>query len=272
MNISSIFSRRSTHLLCPSRTGAKYEKAKEWDVPVVDMQWLTSIATSGQIGTPEDCVVGSPHPHNTPEAQEQPRPSEKGKERGTHIIEHGASHSTRFAHHRGWPADGETGMQARPQDRSDHQPAPHSSPIGDNDYLAVETFGEPVGLLQDDPNCAEEAENTKSSTPSKSFPECENRSVGHGAMSLAELRHDMQNTRIPSSASPSPIKVPSSSNSPAKISREATKVLQESITSLLGKRLSTEDIESNHSSRPKRPRPPSRTKVHSYPVNQSPSR
>ncbi|KAJ7576872.1 hypothetical protein C8J56DRAFT_1031650 [Mycena floridula] len=43
------FSKHSTHLLCPSRTGLKFNKAAEWGVPVVDMQWLKDIATTGQI-------------------------------------------------------------------------------------------------------------------------------------------------------------------------------------------------------------------------------
>lgn len=63
--------------------------------------------------------------------------------------------------------------------------------------------------------------------------------------SLISLEIDMQETRIPSSTSPSPMKLPASRNgsrgslgpaSPAKVSNEVTKALQESITSLLGKR------------------------------------
>lgn len=47
MNVMQNFSRRTTHLLCHTRTGPKYEKAVEWGLPVVDMTWLAGIATSG---------------------------------------------------------------------------------------------------------------------------------------------------------------------------------------------------------------------------------
>lgn len=260
MNISSVFSRRSTHLLCPTKTGAKCEKAREWSVPVVDMQWLANIAACGLIDVSEDRIGESSDPHRSPEAQEQSR---KGKDRATSHTDHGANANSRYSRHEERPADGIIGTTARSQSRSDHQSAPQSSPFGDGDYLEVGSFGQPVGLLQDTPNHAEDAEDTEplsACVSTRSLPEGEDRSI-EIAMSLAELRQDMQNTRIPSSASPSSIKAPSSSNSPAKISREATKVLQESITSLLGKRISTEDVEFGHSSRPKRPRPPSRAKV-----------
>ena len=48
-NLPLSFSRRSTHLVCPSGRGAKYDKAREWGVKVVDMEWLIGIATSGKI-------------------------------------------------------------------------------------------------------------------------------------------------------------------------------------------------------------------------------
>jgi DNA replication regulator DPB11 len=49
INLAPNFSRRSTHLLCPSRTGAKFDKAREWGVPVVDMGWLSEVANTGVI-------------------------------------------------------------------------------------------------------------------------------------------------------------------------------------------------------------------------------
>ncbi|KIP11001.1 hypothetical protein PHLGIDRAFT_64495 [Phlebiopsis gigantea 11061_1 CR5-6] len=49
MNIAPSFSRRTTHLLCPSREGKKFDKAVEWSIPVVDMQWLENIVRTGVI-------------------------------------------------------------------------------------------------------------------------------------------------------------------------------------------------------------------------------
>jgi hypothetical protein len=37
------FSKKTTHLLCPSRQGPKAEKALEWGIPVVDVIWLEGL-------------------------------------------------------------------------------------------------------------------------------------------------------------------------------------------------------------------------------------
>lgn len=49
MKIAPNFSRRTTHLLCPSREGTKFDKAVEWGIPVVDMQWLRRIVHEGVV-------------------------------------------------------------------------------------------------------------------------------------------------------------------------------------------------------------------------------
>ncbi|KAF4614207.1 hypothetical protein D9613_008021 [Agrocybe pediades] len=43
------FSRKCTHLLCPSGTGQKYEKAREWGVPVVGREWLMMLCETGEV-------------------------------------------------------------------------------------------------------------------------------------------------------------------------------------------------------------------------------
>ncbi|CCM04664.1 uncharacterized protein FIBRA_06849 [Fibroporia radiculosa] len=48
-NIAPNFSLRSTHLLCPSGSGPKVEKAREWSIPVVNMSWLADITRTGSI-------------------------------------------------------------------------------------------------------------------------------------------------------------------------------------------------------------------------------
>ncbi|KAK0202902.1 hypothetical protein DFS33DRAFT_940575 [Desarmillaria ectypa] len=47
MILAPVFSRQATHLLCPSATGAKYDKAREWGVPVVHMRWLAEAVSTG---------------------------------------------------------------------------------------------------------------------------------------------------------------------------------------------------------------------------------
>ncbi|KAJ6582546.1 hypothetical protein DFH09DRAFT_1439346 [Mycena vulgaris] len=43
------FSQLTTHLLCPGGTGAKYARARQWGVPIVDMGWLAAMAQHGAV-------------------------------------------------------------------------------------------------------------------------------------------------------------------------------------------------------------------------------
>ncbi|KAK0488818.1 hypothetical protein IW261DRAFT_1414294 [Armillaria novae-zelandiae] len=49
MTLAPVFSRQATHLLCPSATGAKFNKAREWGVLVVHMGWLTEAVRTGSV-------------------------------------------------------------------------------------------------------------------------------------------------------------------------------------------------------------------------------
>ncbi|KAF8271324.1 hypothetical protein EI94DRAFT_1720928 [Lactarius quietus] len=51
--------RSTTHLLCPCATGAKYTRARAWGTPVVDVQWLSHIARTGALPSPEMFLVSS---------------------------------------------------------------------------------------------------------------------------------------------------------------------------------------------------------------------
>ncbi|KAG8928385.1 hypothetical protein FRC01_006008 [Tulasnella sp. 417] len=55
INVPDIFSKTVTHLICPGREGAKYDKALSWNIEVVDLNWLWAIARSGRVEghTPE---------------------------------------------------------------------------------------------------------------------------------------------------------------------------------------------------------------------------
>ena len=94
---------------------------------------------------------------------------------------------------------------------------------------------------------------------------------------MAEIEIDIQQTRIPSSTSPSPMKIPQGRKGskpsavpddslPTKVSNEVTKALQKSITSLLGKRPSVEEDANFNAGQPhgkpgKRVRPQAKVKV-----------
>ena len=85
--IPPVFSKKATHLLCPSGTGLKFEKAQEWGIPVVSVGWLSAMATSGVVPDVEPYLVGglcgvSPPPPMPAEASMKTHanlPSIKGK-------------------------------------------------------------------------------------------------------------------------------------------------------------------------------------------------
>ncbi|KZV77250.1 hypothetical protein PENSPDRAFT_747002 [Peniophora sp. CONT] len=55
---ASVFSPRNTHLLCPSGTGKKWEKAGEWGVRVVGMEWFEGMVRSGEVSEEVGRVQG----------------------------------------------------------------------------------------------------------------------------------------------------------------------------------------------------------------------
>jgi DNA replication regulator DPB11 len=60
INLAPTFSRRATHLLCPSGTGLKFERACQWGIPVVNVHWLVKMAESGQIPGLDGFLVPAP--------------------------------------------------------------------------------------------------------------------------------------------------------------------------------------------------------------------
>ncbi len=147
------------------------------------------------------------------------------------------------------------------------QPRIQSSPLDSQDYF--EPFAEPTGLLNTPAVLRQPSEHSLPPLPNSitALPPIPHisRAPSNGSetqLSLAELREDMKSTIIRSSASPSPMKAPSKPASPVKISTEAAKELQDSLTSILGKRMSGEEESlDGQPARPKRARPPSRSKV-----------
>jgi len=94
ITLATTFSRRSSHLLCPSGAGLKFEKASEWGVPVINTKWLQAMASSGKIPAVHGYLVpGSivpPHPDG--DAMEIDRRDLKGKGKAVDkITTHAAS-------------------------------------------------------------------------------------------------------------------------------------------------------------------------------------
>ncbi|KAF5326934.1 hypothetical protein D9619_004296 [Psilocybe cf. subviscida] len=60
ITLAPTFNRRATHLLCPSGTGLKFDKALEWGVPVVHMGWLEEMARTGRVPEAGGFLVSGP--------------------------------------------------------------------------------------------------------------------------------------------------------------------------------------------------------------------
>jgi hypothetical protein len=58
ITLAQTFSRRSTHLLCPSACGAKYDKAKEWNIPILGMTWLEDMVNEGKVPDVGEYLIG----------------------------------------------------------------------------------------------------------------------------------------------------------------------------------------------------------------------
>jgi hypothetical protein len=79
------FSKKTTHLLCPSSEGPKAEKALEWRVPVVDMAWLEGLVVSKPnsptaegganllVPPDEECEGGAVEPEQMPVPESVPQ-------------------------------------------------------------------------------------------------------------------------------------------------------------------------------------------------------
>ncbi|KAF9459055.1 hypothetical protein BDZ94DRAFT_1300839 [Collybia nuda] len=257
INLAPFFSRRSTHLLCPSGTGDKFTKACEWNIPVVTMEWLNVMARNGTIPVvTEHLVTGStfkvPQRHHTandemdvdPNAKVNPVDKGKGKAREEDFEQLGTFGGTFAKSLNG----GDFFFPSQPTQASPQQMSTKEL-----------SFGQPTALLARPPQ--PQRSHSSTSTPSRSKsttidPLTRQNSVALPTASLSrsdpgreptqqEIERERKQTRIPSSKSPSPMKIPRSltrmlSASPTKLPKE-TKALQDNITSLLGKRLPSEN-------------------------------
>lgn len=82
--VAPTFTRRSTHLLCPCGEGPKFEKALEWDIPVVGMDWIWSLK-EGVVQR-----VSTPTAAHDSMGIEDPKTTHKGKGKAVDRSERGS--------------------------------------------------------------------------------------------------------------------------------------------------------------------------------------
>ncbi|KAI0833823.1 hypothetical protein BC628DRAFT_1499098 [Trametes gibbosa] len=260
------FSRRTTHLLCPSGEGAKAEKAREWGTPVVDMEWLGSMARTGEVppiaptrASPSVAGEGEDVDLNVVDYQGEPEvllPTQQppSVRSGSGSID--KKGKCREKGSRGASMIDITNDQApRAQSLSYYDPPPADPALPPAEES--ESFGVPSLLLGEaeadkPPDIPPPASTTPTPPTSKSptpptepEPEAAPRtqpclaSDANVVLSLSTPSLSLgHNGRVPSSASPSPMRIPGTRTptTPAHVKEKTTKVLQETITTLLGKR------------------------------------
>ncbi|KAF9496674.1 hypothetical protein BDN71DRAFT_1415262 [Pleurotus eryngii] len=272
--ISPNFSRRSTHLLCPAGTGAKFEKAKEWGIPVVNMGWLEGIAKTGRVIPVSGFQVGPGGAIE--EAVLDPGKTNKGKGKAIES-----------------PIVDITNSGTQDDSTLATPEFAVATPSQASEVIPKSAFGVPNGLLDAGTTKGSHVAPTKNTLPEASSdaispnkdrvdsPDPLGHCPKHPSLSPSQpyvaplqampdplhrsnpFQDDDQrdNLRIPSSSSPSPMKlagdidggrqtVPSSPSkgsqgrhisSPTKMSAEAAIALQKSLTSLLGKRRESDE-------------------------------
>ncbi|KAI0656497.1 hypothetical protein C8Q70DRAFT_1012254 [Cubamyces menziesii] len=240
------FSRRTTHLLCPSGQGAKADKAREWGTPIVDMEWLAQIARTGDIpstsltepavqdGDNMDLQIDYAGEREVLMATQQPTKapgrSSKGKEKfndGGIVditnVEDGAPRAQSLSYY-------------DPPAAGDHSVIEESESFGVPEMLLGKAApSEPPDdshNLSRAPTPLEPREG--SAAPRRTQPADADVDAGLNP-SIPTRLHD---NRVPSSESPSPMRMPGicSPSTPKKVPHQAAMGLHENITSSLGKR------------------------------------
>ncbi|KAG2147749.1 uncharacterized protein EDB93DRAFT_1146459 [Suillus bovinus] len=257
ITLAQIFSRRSTHLLCPSACGTKYDKAKEWNIPVVGMAWLEDMAKEGKVPDISEYLIGDIG-------------NRVAKGKAKEMVDTTNSHSKFFVKQPHLLQD------LRTPTLLDIEHAPPATFFG-------ESNGSLDGAL---PQCEGDDRARFSTSPPPLPPQSSSPPLEYVAVHPARRRHLLssedldppvpsldENGRIPSSSSPSPMKLPPSSGvrltcepSPVRVPnpRDVARELQESLTTLLGKRqVSEDDIMRPEQRKGKRPRPLPRPGVQS---------
>ena len=264
ISLVSVFSRRTTHLLCPSGEGAKADKARELGTPIVDMTWLASIANTGEIPNTapplqdEDPVLDlqlqSQRPRDAaqdewmasqPPATISPKADVKGKGKATDtMIDITNAHADN--------AQPPSQSLSYYDSTSSNEPRPGQADQMDQ----MEAFGMPNFLLDgSQPVLSPRAPDTPrhpSRTPpnrDEDLPATQPMPEEGESVSIPSRMHE---DRIPSSESPSPMRMPGmptpqdsapAPRTPAKPVRQATVILQTRLTTLLGKRPNEDDDE-----------------------------
>ncbi|KAG5636707.1 hypothetical protein H0H81_007103 [Sphagnurus paluster] len=313
ITLEQFFSRRSTHLLCPSATGPKFDKACQWGIPVVTMEWLAAIANTARVPPASAFLVPGYRRAGTEELVDvhvdvkgKGKAVDKGK--GKILVEDSVTetassgvgdHPTQSPRERPLKGVRSRRPSASPQRTPleilevpfesatgplaiSTQKHP-STPKRDKASSEIFAFGKPTGLLGGvsdihrlarTPTRARSTPTIQNTPQHRTQPKAPSAHVASTSKQQLNNERERRNMRIPSSKSPSPLKIPGHQQARARVPTESptrippglVKTLEDNITTLLGKRPAPPDesAASNNNSRPgKRARPQRPTRMQS---------
>ncbi|KAK7060262.1 protein kinase activating protein dpb11 [Paramarasmius palmivorus] len=150
-NHLSTFTKRATYLLCPSGEGLKYQKAKEWGIPVINMSWIEEAKSTGTMPIVDHHLLPGQDPSKFKQKSVQsgrrtsaePRRDVKGKGKAT-------EEDLRMA-----DITNEQSLEFNPVVTSTQRNPPDDRPVPSLSKLSLlspaGSFGRPHGLLDNPP-------------------------------------------------------------------------------------------------------------------------
>ncbi|KDQ59126.1 hypothetical protein JAAARDRAFT_206090 [Jaapia argillacea MUCL 33604] len=280
------FSRKSTHLVCGRFEGRKWEKAGEWGVRVVGVDWVEGLARGEGVdafgGEGGEGVVADGDEGAEDGGLEKAKSGEKGKGKEKEVVGE-----------EDMMVDITNSVPSQPEVPEPLPPAEQPQPIRRTATTLImdedaNSFGNPVSLLGSPSSYQKRQDSLPPSSPSLDPDEQHQHqySIPEHPLDLEEEESEVQvpgppsslpssplkRNRVPSSESPSPLKIPRLGDSGVRRQLAVTSVpaeLQDKITSLLGKRPSIgvageeEDKGRGGGRAGKRPRPVSKSKLQS---------
>ncbi|KAL5504090.1 DPB11 [Sanghuangporus vaninii] len=252
--VTDQLSRRNTHLICPCGSGPKFIKALEWRIPVLSLQWLFDTVKSGKIHDADNYLV-------VPDGPSSAREGGMMADITNSEFVQGSSKSKSFA------------KSSDKSQSSNSSSLDVARQVSSDDWTANALLSEPAP--QNPPTSS--PPDTARTTPS---PVRKHATLGESMLSKrlsaspftspSKSKSMVIIERIPSSATPSPMRMPSKntrveqqegsaaartiSPSPAPataststLSGESASVLKDAIASLLGKRPSSDDNSNSNS-------------------------